>query len=105
MAKVTLEIPDDLLARLPGAGAEVGQELRLAAAFSLCSQGILTTGEAARLAGLGYGAFLQAAGRARVELFPINVEELKHEMDRPIPPGLDVHALQRDLSRGSPTGG
>ncbi len=52
MAKVTLEVPDDLVEKLSAGGNEAAQALRLAAAFSLCSRGELTTSQAARLAGL-----------------------------------------------------
>src|SRR5438128_9462432 len=82
MANVTLEIPDDLLARLQKDGQEASHELRLAAAFSLCSRGELSTSQAARLAGLTYADFLEAAARAKVELFPVDLQELKEEIGR-----------------------
>src|ERR1700738_4811418 len=80
MAKVTLEVPDDLLVRLKIGGSEPGEALRRAAAFSLCSRGELSTSQAARLAGLTYADFLQAAAQAKVELFPIDYEEFKEEI-------------------------
>ncbi len=82
MASLTVEIPDDLLVKLQNAGSEAGEELRLAAAFSLCSRGELSTSQAARLAGLTYADFLEAAARAKVELFPIDFAELKEESRR-----------------------
>jgi predicted HTH domain antitoxin len=82
MAHVTLDIPDDLLNKLSSTDIEVGGNLRLAAAFSLCSRGELSTSQAARLAGLAYADFLEAAARAKVELFPIDIEELKEEISR-----------------------
>jgi predicted HTH domain antitoxin len=80
MAKVTVDIPDDLLLKLKNGAAAAGNDLRLAAAFSLCSRGELSTSQAARLAGLTYADFLQAAAQAKVELFPIDYEELKEEI-------------------------
>ena len=65
MANVTLDIPDDLVNKLSSAANEVGGNLRLAAAFSLCSRGRLSTSQAARLAGLTYADFLEAAARRR----------------------------------------
>jgi predicted HTH domain antitoxin len=59
MASVTVEIPDDLLVKLKNGGGDAGQELRLAAAFSLCSRGELSTSQAARLAGLTYADFAE----------------------------------------------
>ena len=46
MANVTLDIPDDVLAKFKS-GVEAGNALRLAAAFSLCRQGELSTSQAA----------------------------------------------------------
>jgi len=80
MAHVILEIPDDLVRKLSTVDMDVGGNLCLAAAFSLCSRGQLSTSQAARLAGLTYADFLEAAARAKVELFPINIEELKEEI-------------------------
>jgi hypothetical protein len=36
----------------------------------------------ARLAGMTYAAFLEAAARAKIELVPVNVEELREEIGR-----------------------
>ncbi|CAN5168376.1 hypothetical protein BH10PLA2_BH10PLA2_18180 [soil metagenome] len=55
--------------------------LRLSAAFSLCKQGQLPTSQAARLAGLPYADFLEAAALAKVELFPVDLEELKEQIN------------------------
>jgi len=80
MANVTLDIPDELLAKLKNGGTEVGAALRLAAAFSLCSRGQLSTSQAARLAGMTYADFLAAAAGAEIELFPVHTEELTEEV-------------------------
>src|SRR5437588_11979075 len=82
MAHVSLDIPDDLVSKLTSEGNGIGAYLCLAAAFSLCSRGQLSTSQAARLAGLTYADFLEAATRAKVELFPIDLEELKEEISR-----------------------
>ena len=79
MANVTLDIPDDVLVKLKSGGGEPGNALRLAAAFSLCRGGELSTSQAARLAGLAYADFLEAAARAKFELFQVNLEELEEE--------------------------
>lgn len=80
MASVTMEIPEDILARLRTGGMPPDAALRLAAAFSLCKQGQLATSQAARLAGLAYADFLEAAAHAKIELFPVDLEELKEEI-------------------------
>jgi hypothetical protein len=82
MARLTVEIPDDLLVKLKNGGCDAGHHLLLAAAFSLCSRGELSTSQAARLAGLTYADFLEAAARAKVELFPIDFAQLTEETRR-----------------------
>ena len=70
-------MPDDLFAKLKNGSGEAGEALRLAAGFSLCSRGELSTSQAAQLAGLTYADFLDAAAASKVELFPIDIEEHK----------------------------
>jgi Uncharacterized small protein len=82
MATVTLQIPDDIQMKLNGDRGDIGAALRLAAAFSLCQRGQLSTSQAARLAGLTYADFLDAAAQANIELFPVNLDELKEEASR-----------------------
>lgn len=82
MATVTVEVPDDLLVKLKNASGEPDETLRRVAAFFLCSRGELSTSQATRLAGMTYGEFLEAAARAKVTLFPVDLEELKEEATR-----------------------
>jgi predicted HTH domain antitoxin len=82
MATVLLEVPDDLVDKLSAGGQDMAQILRLSAAFSLCSRAKLSTSQAARLAGLTYGDFLEAAGREKVDLFQYTIEELTEEINR-----------------------
>ena len=79
MANVTLDIPGDVLVKLKSGGGEPGEALRLVAAFYLCRRGELSTSQAARLAGLAYADFLDAAAQAKLELFPVNLQELREE--------------------------
>jgi predicted HTH domain antitoxin len=82
MANITLSVPDDLVKKLSSTGNEPDRCLSLAAAFSLCNRGELSTSQAARLAGMTYTDFLEAAARAKVELFPVDLQELKEEIGR-----------------------
>ena len=82
MANLTIEVPDDLLGKLKKETAGPGEVLRRAAAFFLCSRGELSTSQAARLAGMTYGGFLEAAAQAKVTLFPVDLEELTEEATR-----------------------
>jgi|SRR5579884_245055 len=82
MAKVTFELPDELLAALPCAPEEATAAIRLAAAFFWCSRGELSTGWAAQLAGLSYREFLEAAGQHKADLFGYTIEELTEQINR-----------------------
>ena len=82
MTNVTLQVPDDVQAKLKGDRGDVATALRLRAASSLCQRGELSTSQAARLAERTYTDFLDAAARAKVELFPVNLDELKEEASR-----------------------
>src|ERR1700758_667410 len=97
MASITMVIPDDLLAKLQNGDNEPGETLSLAAAFSLCSRGELSTSQAARLAGLTYADFIEGAARAKIELFPVDLEELKEEISR-------GYTLGRQCVAGHPAG-
>jgi predicted HTH domain antitoxin len=99
MARVTLEVPDEVVEKLSAGGDELAQVLRLAAAFSLGSRGELTASQAARLAGLTYAGFLEAAAREKVDLFQYTIEELEEELARPLPDGVDVEAIKEELAR------
>ena len=82
MASVTLQIPEELETKLDEPSRALGDSLRLWAAFSLCQRGKLATGLAARLAGLTYADFLDAAMQAEVELFPVDFDELEEAIAR-----------------------
>jgi predicted HTH domain antitoxin len=92
-----MDIPDDLQAKLRNGGHDVGGALRLAAAFSLCQRGELSTSQAARLAGLTYADFLETAAQEKIELFPVDLEELKEEISC-------GHTLGRQCIANHPTG-
>lgn len=97
MASVTVEVPDDLLVKLKNASGEPEETLRRVAAFFLCSRGELSTSQAARLAGMTYGDFLEAAAHAKVELFPVDLEELAEAINR-------GHTLGRQCVARDPAG-
>jgi hypothetical protein len=82
MATATLNVPEDLVVQLSSGGRDPARILQLAAAFFLCNRGELTVRRGARLAGLTYQEFLQASVRYKVEIFPIDLEELKEEIEQ-----------------------
>lgn len=99
MSTVTLELPDEVVRVLAGSGQDVTQEVRLSLAFNLCSRGDLSTSLAARLAGLSYAEFLQAAAQRHAELFPVDADELKEELGRPLPDDVNLEKIKEDLAR------
>jgi hypothetical protein len=82
MPSISVEVPDDLLTRLQGEKGGFGETLRRIAAFFLCSRGELSTSQAARLAWMAYGDFLDVAAHAKVELFPVDFDELTEAVNR-----------------------
>jgi len=105
MATVSFELPDDLVQTLGGTPEAAGREIRLAAAMHWCRRGEMSTGRAARLAGLTYADFLEAAARLKVDLYDYDIEEIQEEIARPLPGGVDVEAIKQDIARGRSSGG
>jgi predicted HTH domain antitoxin len=79
---ITVEVPDALLDDLAESPAELGQEIRLAAAIHLYSRGLVTQGKGAEIAGLRRWEFIQALGRAEVPACQVTSEELQEEVER-----------------------
>ena len=99
MAKISLDVADDLVQDLGGSPEAVGRELLLAAAFHWCRRGDLSTSKAARLAGVTYAGFLEAAVRRQAVLYDYDLEEIKAELSRPLPEGVDLEAIKQDIAR------
>lgn len=79
MSDITLRIPDDALASFGSTPEKIGAELRLAAAMKLYELGRLSSGAAARLAGIPRVEFLQRLGEYGVDTFRLSREELEGE--------------------------
>lgn len=79
MKEITLSIPDEALLALKLNEQQLGAELRLAAAIKLYELGRLSSGSAARLAGVPRVVFLTKLYDYGVDSFRLTAEELERE--------------------------
>lgn len=79
MSAITIEIPDDTLLALKVSEAVVGETLRMAAAVKLFELGRLSSGAAARLAGVPRVVFLSRLADYGVDTFRLTEEDLDKE--------------------------
>lgn len=73
---VEIELPDELSAALQRDAADLGAELRLAAAVKWYELGRLSQGKAAEVAGLSRAAFISELARFGVSPFQETSEEI-----------------------------
>ncbi len=78
---ITLSIPEESLVALRATPEHVGEQLRLAAAIKLYELGRLSSGAAARLAGVPRPLFLMKLGEYGVPTFRLTEEELRRDVE------------------------
>jgi predicted HTH domain antitoxin len=76
MTTISFELPDDAVLSMHVPVADVSYQLRMAAAVKLYELGRLSSGAAARLAGVPRVAFLAKLGDYGVDTFRMSEEEL-----------------------------
>lgn len=78
MATLTIEYPDEILVSLKETQDDFSKELKIAAAVKLYELGKLSSGKAARLAGMDKVSFLKALGKYQVSISTL--EEFEEDM-------------------------
>lgn len=81
MHQVTIDLPEEILLALKVAPGGAAQEVCLAAAVKLYELGRLSSGAAARLAGLPRAVFLTKLAEYGVPTFRLSEEELRRELE------------------------
>jgi predicted HTH domain antitoxin len=80
MSQIILSIPDETLLALRLTPEQLGAELRLAAAIKMYELGRLSSGAAARLAGIPQVVFLTKLADYGVDTFRLTQEQLEREI-------------------------
>lgn len=79
MATLPLSIPDSALSALRRYPAELGREMKLAAAIHWYGRGLMSQERAADLAGMNRRDFIRALAREGAEVFVLNADSLARE--------------------------
>jgi predicted HTH domain antitoxin len=82
MPQVSFDFSPTVFSALRKAPDEFAAEMRLAAAIHWYSQGMLSQGKAAEIAGLSRAGFLDELFRRKVPAVQITIEELREDLQR-----------------------
>lgn len=79
MSEITITIPDEAMSALAKSPGEAGDALRMLAAVKLFELKKLSSGAAARLAGISRVEFLKRLGDYGVPVFDMTEDEFRQE--------------------------
>jgi predicted HTH domain antitoxin len=82
MRTVTLNYPDDLEDAVRLSPEELDAQIRLMAALKMFELGKISSGTAAKLAGISRIEFFEMCGRYRVSIFNYPADEIEAELER-----------------------
>jgi len=82
MAQVVFDFPPTVFSALRKAPEEFASEMRLAAAIHWYSQGMVSQGKAAEIAGVSRAEFLEELFRRKIPAVQVTLEELREELRR-----------------------
>ena len=81
MAIITYDMPSSTFSALRLSPKEFAREMRIAACVQWYSQGTVSQGKAAEIAGLGRAEFLEELFRRKVSACQVTLEELIEEIE------------------------
>ena len=82
MTTVSFDLPESVFSALRRSPDDFVKAMRLAAAIHWYSRGEISQGKAAEVAGISRRAFLDELARQQVDVFVVDIDELKRELAR-----------------------
>jgi predicted HTH domain antitoxin len=82
LAQVLFEFPPSVFSALRKSPDEFAVEMRLAAAIHWFSQGLISQGKAAEIAGVSRAELLEELFRRKIPAAQVTLDELKEELAR-----------------------
>jgi predicted HTH domain antitoxin len=80
MAQVVFDFPPSVFSAIRKSPEEFASEMRLAAAIHWYSQGMISQGKAAEIAGVGRGEFLEELFRRKIPAVQVTLDDLREEL-------------------------
>jgi predicted HTH domain antitoxin len=82
MQTITMDLSEEAFTALRRSPDEFAREMRLAAAMLWYSRGVVSQEKAAEIAGLNRAQFLAALAHDKIDVFTVDFDDLKTELER-----------------------